>query len=118
MSALLARRGFLRGLAALPLVGGSVALVGQPTAVAAEPSPKLIGAYAEWLRIEQAALIQSLGLWDSCTIPVMPGAGAAQLWHRDNLRLGPTAAPETRAALVLAAIGLDPDAARHGGPRR
>lgn len=118
MSPILARRGFLRGLTTLPLIGGSVALVGAPTAVAAGPSRRAAGAYLEWLRLEHAALLQDLGLLDAHgTIPVLPGAGSAQIWHRDNLRIGPAAAPETRAALVLAAIGLDPDGNRTGGER-
>ncbi len=37
MSAPSDRRGFLRGLATLPLIGGGVTLIGNPTRAAAEP---------------------------------------------------------------------------------
>jgi hypothetical protein len=49
MSDLLARRGFLRGLAHLPLIGGGVTLLGDPTAAAVPVTEQLLDAYSEWL---------------------------------------------------------------------
>ena len=46
------RRGFLAGLAKLPLIGGSVALIGQPKAVAGQATPEMIEAYKTWLALE------------------------------------------------------------------
>lgn len=46
------RRGFLARLAALPLVGGSVALIGQPSSVAGQATPEMIEAYKTWLALE------------------------------------------------------------------
>ena len=50
------RRGFLRGLTLLPLVGGSVALIGAPSAVAGVPSPECVETYLAWLHYEQRAV--------------------------------------------------------------
>jgi hypothetical protein len=36
------RRNFLRGLATLPLIGGSVAILGKPTAAAVTVTPDLL----------------------------------------------------------------------------
>lgn len=46
------RRGFLRGLVSLPLIGGSVALVGRPTAAAVPVSDALLERYHAWLSYE------------------------------------------------------------------
>lgn len=43
------RRGFLRGLTRLPLIGGGVALIGAPTAVAEPLTPALLDSYEAWL---------------------------------------------------------------------
>jgi len=45
------RRGFLRALAGLPLIGGGVTLVGAPTAVA-EPADPIFAALAEYKRLD------------------------------------------------------------------
>ena len=50
------RRTFLRGLVSLPLIGGSVALIGNPTAAAVPITPKLLDAYEEWLDLERSYL--------------------------------------------------------------
>ncbi len=50
------RRQFLRGLASLPLIGGSVAILGQPTAAAVPVTDCLLEAYNEWLDLERSWL--------------------------------------------------------------
>ena len=47
------RRAFLRGLASLPLIGGSVAILGRPTAAAVPMSRDMPCSYASWLFFEQ-----------------------------------------------------------------
>lgn len=108
MSGPASRRGFLRGLTTLPLIGGSVTLIGQPTAVADSASPKLLGCYLEWLRLERQAVADSLGLIQHYgEIPMISGCGAAQIHHRDALRAGGAISPADRAAVVLSAVGCD-----------
>lgn len=51
-----ARRGFLRGLATLPLIGGGIALVGQPTGAAVPLSDQLLNSYDAWLFYERRYL--------------------------------------------------------------
>lgn len=53
MSGAASRRGFLSGLATLPLIGGSVALIGSPTAAAAPVTGGTIASYIAWLQFEQ-----------------------------------------------------------------
>jgi hypothetical protein len=55
---ILPRRGFLRQLCALPMLGGGVALLGAPTAIAEPVTPGLIDAYARWLTLERYLLIE------------------------------------------------------------
>ena len=52
MTAPASRRGFLRGLTTLPLIGGSVALIGKPSAVAVPVSDELRTRYLGWLARE------------------------------------------------------------------
>ena len=59
MSPALPRRGFLRGLASLPLIGGSVALIGQPTKAAGPVTQAMLADYADFLAIE------GFGFWNS-----------------------------------------------------
>jgi hypothetical protein len=58
MSDNLPRRGFLRQLCRLPLIGGGVALLGAPTAVAEPVTPDLIDAYSRWLQLEHFLLME------------------------------------------------------------
>ena len=51
------RRSFLRGLASLPLIGGSVALIGSPTQAAVPVTDKLLDAYNDWLDLERSWLL-------------------------------------------------------------
>ena len=47
------RRAFLRGLASLPLIGGSIALIGRPTGAAVPITDNLLDAYGTWLHYER-----------------------------------------------------------------
>ena len=51
------RRAFLRGLASLPMIGGGVTLIGNPTAAAVPATPQLLDAYNEWLDLERSWLM-------------------------------------------------------------
>ena len=77
------RRAFLRGLATLPLIGGSVALIGNPTAAAVPATPELLADYADFLGLERwrtlAALYGDQGAPHRRTLAAMsrPGVGLA-----------------------------------------
>ena len=115
------RRGFLRQLAGLPLIGGAVTLIGQPTAVAEPPGADLLEAYKTWLHFEGRWLS-----WEMAEHPEImhryrfkPGAphktrfeavesgytfvGETGSYH--HRRPGETACG--RAALVLSTVGCD-----------
>ena len=109
------RRGFLRGLVTLPLIGGGVTLVGKPTAVAAPVTPALMDRYVAWLAREHAeALVERDEVHH-------PGALHVAEWRREWVHqplfwfpedpvahasvLG--AKPSTRAAVVLSAAGCE-----------
>ncbi len=62
------RRTFLRGLTSLPLIGGSVALIGAPSAVAEPATLPMLLQYANWLFYERRLLCREIG-------------GAAGDWH-------------------------------------
>ena len=53
----LARRGFLRDLVGLPLVGGGLTLIGAPSAVARPVTPGMLATYSAWLEYERKALM-------------------------------------------------------------
>lgn len=102
------RRGFLRGLTALPLVGGAVTLIGNRTAVAGPASPRLIGCYLEWLRLERK-VVQDLLLRGSDpygVVPMLPGAGTA-LRFPAGQDGDDGAGLASRAAVVLSAVNFD-----------
>lgn len=99
------RRGFLRGLTSLPLIGGGVTLIGAPTAVAEPASFRLMVEYESWLGYEQARVARELGRPDRTAISLY---GAAHDWHVHRHGAGyRNGAPSTRAALVLATVGCD-----------
>ena len=110
------RRSFLRGLAALPLIGGSVTLIGQPTAAAVPVTPELMNGYKSWLCFEHSMLCHELVGYDVDRAKRMhrefysnhPGFD----WHfqfpnpRVRLAGWPNAPqPSSRAAVVLSAVG-------------
>ncbi|MCJ2031265.1 hypothetical protein MKK50_18015 [Methylobacterium sp. J-043] len=118
------RRGFLRGLVSLPLIGGGVTLIGSPSAVAEPVTLALMYRYRDWLATEYGETLIEM---EPLTHPqrlshphVMPDAQAwRREWCRENwtiadratdpdrFRQPPAHAPSTRAALVLSAVGHD-----------
>ena len=112
---MLERRGFLKGLASLPLIGGGVALIGRPTASAVPATQEILSAYDEWLFMERRFLcIEMYGAEYarrmervvSCSTLAgdfhflsEPGA-----WRRVPM-------PSTRAAVILSAAGVPLDGA-------
>ncbi|MCJ2056324.1 hypothetical protein MKL09_07150 [Methylobacterium sp. J-048] len=107
MTSLNGRRGFLRGLVSLPLIGGGVTLIGAPTAVAAPVTERLMREYANWIAFEHyRAQIELHGTMDRQWYELH---GAAYRWHEDAAGKAdlPVQAPSTRAALVLSAVGCD-----------
>ncbi len=108
------RRAFLASLAALPMLGGGVKLIGQPTAAAVPVSDGLLQNYEAWLAWERYQL--QTELWgrdaaDRCTTFLavnLPGEQWHNPWHD-----GETCPPaSTRAALVLSAVGCPLDHTR------
>ena len=51
------RRGFLRGLVSLPLIGGGVTLIGRPTASAVPVTDALFERYYAWVAWEHAEVV-------------------------------------------------------------
>ncbi len=123
------RRGFLRGLTTLPLIGGGVTLIGRPTAVAEPVTDALFRAYLGWLswehrealveREERAvrAMATRYAAEGRAVDPACPEREAE--WRRQELSWmvaphyaggchGPSEGrPSTRAALVLSTVGHD-----------
>lgn len=131
MSAPASRRGFLRGLATLPLIGGGVTIIGAPTAVAEPVTDRLFDAYLHFITHEhrevlaQYAYRRALKRDDELLLQRgyrMP-AGYPEACEQETRELpylqwvpkGSEAAdgfcrassPTTRAALVLSAVGYD-----------
>ena len=102
------RRGFLRGLTTLPLIGGGVTLIGNPTKAAEPITPDLLNAYNEWLFYERRMLcIEQYGKRDAEHF--IPCAGASG-FHFPSFEAGGwegVPKPSTRAAVVLSAVGCD-----------
>lgn len=117
---------FLRGLVTLPLIGGGVTLIGQPTAAAEPVTKRLLDSYDAWLFYERRYLKAErhpdfwrseddliLERWKSD----LPGARAGFVDHIPMANGGaafhfstdPMKAPQpsTRAAVVLSAVGCD-----------
>lgn len=108
MSGPASRRGFLSGLAALPMIGGSVALVGAPTAAAEPITQELLYGYAEWLLLERRILMMDLVQDRELRDLSRPGNRLTEAFHLPpggGWREVPK--PSTRAALVLSAVGAD-----------
>ena len=112
------RRSFLRGLASLPLIGGGVTLIGQPTAAAVPVTPDLMHSYKSWLHMEHRMLSWEMAGYDIERSKVMersflhnsPGDDFHWQWsHRGYQgQAGWRGAPQpsTRAAVVLSAVGV------------
>lgn len=108
MNAPASRRGFLRGLTTLPLIGGGVTLIGAPTAVAAPITTEVLDAYSEWLFMERRLLCHERwpGIKDmEWFVPCNTGVGPFHFPLDSDWELAPK--PSSRAALVLSAVGCD-----------
>ncbi len=110
------RRSFLRGLATLPLVGGGVTLIGNPTAAAVPVTPELLHGYKAWLMSEHAMLCYEMSGYDPERAKVLrrefysdhPGWDWHYQWPNPQRRLAgwqDAPQPSTRAAVVLSAVG-------------
>lgn len=113
-----ARRGFLRGLLSLPLIGGGVTLLGSPSAVAEPITDDLLDSYDAWLEYERRWLqweryrnrdsVYRLSLpfrsemegWGQYDMIPMANRGA-------NFHGSDEPPASTRAALVLSTVGCD-----------
>ena len=111
------RRSFLRGLVSLPLIGGGVTLIGNPTAAAVPVTDALCNQYVDWLATE---LGHALAEREGRRAP--PGHADLAIDHRrewcrtnptlnpdrtsERFRLLPIEAPSARAAVVLSAVGV------------
>ena len=114
------RRAFLRGLASLPLIGGGVTLIGNPTAAAVPASRELLHSYASWLHFERRMVFSELAGHDSrLRRELERGVGGSDMkspgdqWHFQWATPGTRGPagwidapqPSTRAAVVLSAVG-------------
>ena len=106
MADALARRGFLRGLAHLPLIGG-VTILGNPTKAAEPVTEELLGNYREWLQMELRFLSWEVG---PQTPERFEANVAGAMRFRSDTPAGRFHSPDTpppsrRAAVVLSAVG-------------
>lgn len=113
------RRDFLRNLAALPLIGGGVTLIGQPTAAAEPITPNLLEAYKTWLDHESRFLAWEMAANPAVRARYLPLDGGTDrktyfeairgtfvyVGDAGHYHHGKGAEPSTRAALVLSAVG-------------
>ncbi|GJD36775.1 hypothetical protein [Methylobacterium aerolatum] len=103
------RRGFLRGLTTLPLIGGGISLIGAPSAVAQPVTTGLLMAYDEWLFMERRMLCLEQCPGDDTRENFRPTNTGAHTYHFDGPGhwRDPHRLPSTRAALVLSAVGCE-----------
>lgn len=108
------RRGFLRALTALPMIGGGVALIGSPEAVAEPVTKDLLIGYSDWLLLERRILLHEM-FPDPAERRFARDAHSGRNRKIEEFHLGPgypiswqsLPMPSTRAALVLSAVGCD-----------
>lgn len=110
------RRDFLRGLVSLPLIGGSVSLIGAPSAAAEEATLPLMLQYANWLFMERRMVCievaAAAGDWpnrdalESVSF-LSPGRDYPEFHFPRHGYWTDVPPPSTRAAVVLAASGFD-----------
>lgn len=111
------RRGFLTGLASLPLIGGGVTLIGAPTAAATPVTMDLLDRYRTFLLAEageamaQREEIEGRHWFD----PIFRRQWVKEMGWNEGLEANPDIAAVvrgssagTRAAVVLAAVGCRP----------
>ena len=113
------RRGFLRGLTTLPLIGGGVTLIGNPTKAAEPVTRHLLDCYDTWLFYERRFLrFERFGSgdtdwgYDQRFAFVDRSTGKAfdfvTMAHAGGRYHGlDTPQPSSRAAVVLSAVGCD-----------
>ena len=111
------RRNFLRELASLPLIGGGVTLIGNPTAAAVPVTRELMSGYKSWLCFEHSMLCHEMVDYDVDRAKRMHrefySDHPAWDWHfswpnPQHRRLAgweTAPQPSTRAAVVLSAVG-------------
>ena len=107
------RRGFLRGLASLPLIGGGVALIGQPTAAAVPVTDDMLATYQSWLgweRLKVLGLLHGRGNAGR-RFSDLPVNDTAWHWHHDGFTFGmdldhPLLEAGRRAPVILSAAGV------------
>ena len=110
---------FLAGLTRLPLIGGSVALLGQPSAVAQPATRQILEAYKSWLHLEHRVLSHEIAelpemvayyggtssqrydIIEPMTLCFGTGDAYRYHWREDS------APAASRAALVLSTVGCD-----------
>ena len=110
------RRTFLRQLTTLPLIGGSVALIGAPSAVAELASTPMLVSYANWLFYERRLLcreiegqvpgLEKMAFLAPCVVDDVDLSCRRQ-WPSFHFTARDQAQPSTRAAVVMAASGFD-----------
>ena len=121
------RRGFLRGLASLPLVGGAITLIGSPTQAATVVTPDLMQSYKSWLHTEHRMLSWEMAGYDiergkameRTFIHDTPGADWHWQWVSNGYQ-GPAGwrgapQPSGRAAVILSAAGVPLTGGRNDG---
>ena len=101
MSVPASRRGFLRGLTTLPLIGGGVALIGNPTAAGVPITGGTIATYLAWLHFEQRFVSYAVGARGF--VPMM-NPGACFHDRGGDTRIDARRAVD-RAPVILAAVG-------------
>ncbi len=128
------RRTFLRGLVALPLIGGAVAILGNPTAAAVPVTDALHARYLAWLAHEHWAALrehhwrESVASWrptpdaydasaEAYAARVESYSPVPSWWVPPAPDVGQTIAsapPSSRAAVILSAAGVPLTGGAHG----
>ncbi|TGD96197.1 hypothetical protein [Methylobacterium nonmethylotrophicum] len=99
------RRGFLRGLTTLPLIGGGVTLIGSPTAAAVPLTGGMMATYAAWLHHEARAVRYAMG-WEDAKGVFHPCANPGAQWHDFGNWTRAQAEAQRRAPVILSAAGV------------
>ncbi len=121
---IIARRSILKGLAAVPLIGGAfVGMIGRADAF--DPADlRILNAYSNWLYSERRYLCREMwpAYGDDADVWIPMNTGVdhyhAPLWNGgrlDDYDPSSAAAPSTRAVAVLKAVGIDPQRAIERG---
>lgn len=109
MSSPSSRRGFLRGLATLPLIGGGVTLIGRPTAAAVPITGGMLATYTAWLHFELRAVAEPAYARAEGYVSerlVIPCANPGSGWHDYANWEEEKRRARHRAPVILAAAGV------------